>query len=354
MKQLWDRLTHIFWVKFVLDVFARFGKDNGGLLSAGLAFFMVLAFVPMLLVGLYVLGHIYANKPDEAVQHIYELIKTQVMPGAAGDEVRHLMQRASIAADSGDKGPLHAGQTLLNILHKRGFAGIVGILGVTWAAMQIFINGSVAMNAAWETTEKRSWVKLRLVALGLLVGGGVLIVASLAMTALSTKVSASQFAHLSPFIGALLSFLYEIVAVVVSAIMYAVIYKFLPSAPVSWKSALAGGIFAAVAWEIAKKGLAVYLLKPNHSLYGELSNLIVFILWVLYSMTILLLGAEVSAQYATTLESGRGARLKKAALVHPAADASVSAGSALARSKERNRAQRIRKTGQKEGRQARR
>ena len=352
MKQLWNRFTHIFWVKFLLDVFARFGKDNGGLLSAGLAFFMVLAFVPLLLVGLYVLGHIYASKPDEAVQHIYDLIKTQVMPGAAGDEVRHLMQRASIAADSGDKGPLHAGQTLLNILHKRGFAGVVGILGVTWAAMQIFINGAVAMNAAWETTEKRSWVRLRLVALGLLVGGGVLIVASLVMTGLSTKVSASQFAHLSPIIGALLSFLYEIVAVVVSVAMYAVIYKFLPSASISWKSALAGGVFAAVAWEIAKKGLAVYLLKPNHSLYGELSNLIVFILWVLYSMTILLLGAEVSAQYASSVEGSRSARLKKTALGHPA-DTPTPGNPALARSKERNRAQRIRKTGQKEGRQAR-
>lgn len=354
MKKLWDRLSHLFWVKFILDVFARFGKDNGGLLAAGLAFFMVLAFVPLLLVGLYVLGHIYASKPDQAVQHIYDLIKTQVMPGAAGDEVRHLMQRASIAADSGDKGPLHAGKTLLNILHKRGFAGVVGILGVTWAAMQIFINGAVAMNAAWETTEKRGWIKLRLVALGLLVGGGALIVASLALTALSTKVSASQFAHLVPFMGALLSLFYEIVAVVVSAIMYAVIYKFLPSAQISWKSALAGGIFAAVAWEVAKKGLAVYLLKPNHSLYGELSNLIVFILWVLYSMTILLLGAEVSAQYASSIESKNSTRLRKTALARPAHDATSSEGSPLTRSKERNRAQRIRKTGQQDGKQARR
>ncbi len=66
-------------------------------------------------------------------------------------------------------------------------------LAVVWAAIQIFINGSTAMNAAWETQEKRNWFQLRGVALGLLVGTGVLLVLSLAVTAISTEVSAGKF-----------------------------------------------------------------------------------------------------------------------------------------------------------------
>ncbi len=340
MNALLARLRRIFWIRFTLDVFTRFGKDNGGLLAAGLAFFMVLAFVPLLLVGLWALGHIYASKPDEAVQKIYGLLQTQVLPGAAGDEVRHLMERAQIATESPEKS-LHAGATLLNILHKRGFAGIVGVLGLVWAALQIFINGSTAMNAAWETTEKRGWVALRLIALGLLVAVGVLIVLSLAATAASTAISASTFAHEVPFSGAALSLLTELGAVLVSALMYAVVYKFLPSAQVTWKAAFVGGFAASVAWEVAKKGLSVYLLKANHSLYGDLANLIVFILWVLYSMTILLLGAETSATYAAEVEKKSAAQWKRASLATPAADASAG-NPALLRAKERNRAQRAR------------
>ncbi len=64
---LLTRLKRIFVIKFTFDVFERFGKDNGGLLAAGLAFFLVLAFVPLLLVGLWGLGLVYAHKPDEAV-----------------------------------------------------------------------------------------------------------------------------------------------------------------------------------------------------------------------------------------------------------------------------------------------
>jgi len=351
MNAILVRLKRIFWIKFVFDVFDRFGRDNGGLLAAGLAFFLVLAFVPLLLVGLWALGLVYAHKPNEAVAQIQGLLTTQILPGAAGDEVKHLMERAKIADAQG-----HAGPTLLHILQGHGVAGLVGLLGVVWASIQIFINGSTAMNAAWQAQEKRNWFHLRGIALALLVGVGLLLVLSLAGTAASTAFSNSRFAHEVPFEGAVISGLIELVAVIVSALMYAVTYKFLPSpsANVSWKAALVGGAVAAIAFEVVKKGLSVYLLKPNTSLYGELGNLIAFVLWVYYSMMILLLGAEVSAVYASEVESARATRLKRTGTATPAAGSDVSSGSPLARAKEKNRAQRIRKTGQQDGEQTRR
>ncbi len=341
MKTLLARVQRIFIVKFMLDVFARFGKNNGGLLAAGLAFFMVLAFVPLLLVGLYFLGQVYADRPDEALRQIQTNILPQIVPGGgASNEVTHLMERAGIASADGQ----HAGPALLKLLRGHGVAGILALLTTVWAAIQVFINGSAAMNAAWEVQEKRNWVVLRLYALALLVGVGILLVGSLVATGVSTHISAQPWAHALPFEGMVSSLGLELVAVAVSAGMYTVIYKFLPAAQVTWKAALAGGIFASVTWEIAKKGLAVFLLRPNHSLYGELGNLIVFILWVLYSMTILLLGAEVSAIYADKVEQRSVHQLKRTALATPAADTGTTSGSPLARSKERNRAQRVRKT----------
>ena len=353
MNAILVRLKRIFLIKFGFDVFERFGKDNGGLLAAGLSFFLVLAFVPLLLVGLWALGLVFAHRPDEALQKIVGLLSSQILPGAAGNEVQHLMWRAGIAADEKAQ---HAGPTLLHVLQGHGIAGIVGLLGVVWAAMQIFINGSTAMNAAWQTQEKRNWFALRGVALALLVGVGVLLVLSLVGTAASTAFSNSPLAHAVPLEGAVISGLIELVAVVVSALMYAVTYKYLPSpsANVSWRSALIGGAVAAVAFEVVKKGLSVYLLKPNKSVYGELGNLIAFVLWVYYSMMILLLGAEVSAVYADDVEGSAAMRLKRMSRATPAAGADVSSGSPLARAKEKNRAQRIRKTGQKEGEQTRR
>lgn len=339
-------VKRVFVLRFSLDVFERFAQNNGYLLAAGLGFFLVLALIPLLLVGLWGLGLIYAHKPDEAVTQIQTLLATRILPGAANTEVVHFMQQANISDGHG-----HAGPTLLNIINGHGVAGLVGFLGVVWAAIQIFVNGSTAMNAAWEAKETRNWFVLRGVALGLLVGGGLLLVLSLAVTALSTAISASAFAHLIPFEGAIEAGAVELGAVVVSGLMYAVIYKFLPSpaAHVSWKSALVGGAAAAVAFEIAKKGLSVLLLKPRASLYGDLGNLIAFVLWIYYSMMILLLGAEVSAVYAGEVERKDVTRMRRAALSTPAADASTNSGSPLSRAKQRDRTQRIRRNGQKEG-----
>jgi len=345
MNAILVRLKRIFWIKFTFEVFERFGKDNGGLLAAGLAFFLVLAFVPLLLVGLWALGLVFAHRPDEALQRIEGLLQSQMPSGGASTEVQHLMARAGIAADEKAQ---HAGPALLRILQGHGVAGLVGLLGIVWASIQIFINGSTAMNAAWQAQEKRNWFQLRGIALALLVGVGVLLVLSLVVTAFSSFISNSAFAHEVPFAGAIEAGALELFAIVVSAGMYAVTYKFLPSpsANVSWKSALIGGVVAAVAFEAVKKGLSLYLLKPNKSLYGELGNLIVFVLWIYYSMMILLLGAEVSAVYAAEIEGGAATRLKRMSHATPAAGSDVSSGSPLARAKEKNRVQRTRKTGQ--------
>jgi membrane protein len=293
MLRLWRRLKNLFAVRFASEVFRRYGRDNGSLLAAGLAFFVVIAFIPLLLVGLWLVGHVYADKPDRAVAVIQKLLTTEIIPGAAGVEVEHLMQRAGIADNQG-----HAGAALLHIIYKRGIAGAIGLVALLWAAMQVFINGSVAMNAAWEVKERRGWIKLRLLALGLLGIAGALLAVSLLLTAFATRTFGGPWGRLFPGEGWVRSVLFEAVAFLVATLMYTTVYQFLPAAKVPWRAAAAGGVLSAVAWEIAKKALAVYLLHPNRSLYGDLANLIILFLWILYSMMILLLGAEASAVYA--------------------------------------------------------
>lgn len=339
MQALLARLKRIRWVKFTFDVFERFGKDNGGLMAAGLTFFMVLAFVPMLLVGIAALGYYFTaiHSTSNAVDVIKHLITTQIVPGAAGKEVEYFITTTNLT------------QTVEKITETRGVSAIVGLLGFVWASLQIFVNGSTPVNMALDAAETRSWLKLRLVALALLVGTGVLLVGSIVLTALGEVLSKRL-----PGGAFLLTVGTEIGATIAGALMFGAVYKFLPSARVSWRAAIVGGIAAGIAWEIAKKGLSVYISHANFSLYGNLASLFIFILWIYYSMMIFLLGAEVTGVYATDIEGSRNVRLKKSASLTPSADAAVSSGSPLTRSKERNRAERIRKAEKKPGEQTRR
>lgn len=313
LQEITRRLRRIFIIRFIWDVFTRFGNDNGPLLAAGLAFFLVLAFVPMLLTGIAAIGYYFhvTHRAGDAVAEIQSLLTTQILPGAAGNEVKHLMERANI------------GEKVHHIMATRGSAGIIGVVGIVWASIQVYLSGASVMNAAWEVTEKRNWFKLRLVAFCLLLVSGVLLVLSIVATAYGSWLSHSRIGHIMPGWTIIVNIVTEIGAVTVSSIMYALVYRFLPAANVSWKAAFAGGITAAVMWEIAKKGLAVYLLHPNVSLYGNLANLIIFIIWIYYSMMILLFGAEVAALYAKEVEEHARAELRRTAGITPSVDVST-------------------------------
>jgi membrane protein len=93
----------------------------------------------------------------------------------------------------------------------------------------------------------------------------------------------------------LITVAFELLAVAINAVLYVVLFRYLPNARIGWKAAIAGGLTASIFWEVAKKGLASWILRANHTVYGDLANLILFLIWIYYSMMILLIGAEVSA-----------------------------------------------------------
>ena len=76
--------------------------------------------------------------------------------------------------------------------------------------------------------------------------------------------------------------------------MFSLIYKIVPNKRVHIKSALQAALFASLLWELAKHLFAWYVVHlPMYSiLYGSLSTLVIFVLWVYYSSTILIVGGE--------------------------------------------------------------
>ncbi|MGO8670109.1 MAG: YihY/virulence factor BrkB family protein [Capsulimonadaceae bacterium] len=289
-------------LRFISLVVNHFGRDNMGLLAAGLAFFTGVAFVPLLLIGIAGLGYYFhlLHHTDNAVAVIKQLLMTQIMPGAAGQEVQHLMRLVDIPGK------------VARITETRGMSGLVGTVGLIWVSIQVYANAAVAMNVAWKVREQRNWLQIRLISLGLLFVGGLFMIVSLVSTAYGVWLDHSPAARYMPQWSMWVNIGSEAAAMLGSAAMYSVIYRYLPSAPVTWRSAIVGGAFSAIAWEIAKKGLAVYLLHPNTSLYGNMANLILFVLWIYYSMLILLMGAEVCVVYHREVEIRRSGATRTA------------------------------------------
>ncbi len=85
----------------------------------------------------------------------------------------------------------------------------------------------------------------------------------------------------------------------VIACLFAVIYKMLPDAPLSWHDVAIGSLFTAGLFTLGKYLIGLYLGNSAvASSFGTAGSLIALLLWVYYSAQIFFLGAEFTRQYA--------------------------------------------------------
>lgn len=91
-------------------------------------------------------------------------------------------------------------------------------------------------------------------------------------------------------------FLLAVSPVLISTIMLTLLFKFSPRVPVSWGEARMGAVVAAILFEISKYVFSWYMIQfPNYEMvYGALSFLPTFMIWIYLSWCIVLFGAQIS------------------------------------------------------------
>ncbi len=99
--------------------------------------------------------------------------------------------------------------------------------------------------------------------------------------------------------------------VLLSCVLFAALYLFVPATRVRLHAAAAGGLAAGIAWEAAKSlyTLAVARFFSYHAIYGSVAAVPIFLLWLYVSWTLVLFGARLSfvVQHARVLLRGHGA-----------------------------------------------
>jgi membrane protein len=93
-----------------------------------------------------------------------------------------------------------------------------------------------------------------------------------------------------------------------SALIFTAIFKFVPSVPVTWRAAAAGGVFTAALFAAGRFALAWYLgREAEASAYGAATSLVLLLIWIYYSAQILFLGAQFCQSFQSAGLRPRGA-----------------------------------------------
>jgi membrane protein len=180
---------------------------------------------------------------------------------------------------------------------KTGFALILALLVALYGASKVSTSLMTAMNIAWGVEEKRGFIKRTLIALAIVAGMVIAILAAgLAISAVSLIES------LLPSLGGVAHVVLQILSFVLAAgvvvLMLAVIYRYAPNRPnAKWAWVTPGSIVAAIVWALATIGFAFYVANfgSYNATYGALGAVIVFLTWLYLTSYIILMGAEMNA-----------------------------------------------------------
>lgn len=295
------------------ELVERFGADDGSMRAAALSFYAILSIVPILLFGLAVLGF-FIHDPAQASGYVRQLA-ARMLPGAQA-------QRAALNVIR----ETHLEQSAITLIHGRWYALTLGLVGMLYDAISLFVTASAPMNAAWNVRETRGFVALRILCLAVFVGSGVLFALSLVPSSAPELLSRMHVAALgmpwnpSAIATAAIQAVGEVIAVLFDIALFVLIYRFLPNTQVTWRAALAGGVVVGILWEVFKKAFAVYLahFADMNKMYGALGGLVLLVTWIYYSAMLLLVGAIICKMYQEHTEEGGivpiGARKREAAL----------------------------------------
>ena len=177
-------------------------------------------------------------------------------------------------------------------------AATVSLLSLAFTSSGLFAPIEMALNRAWGVTEHRTFVRGRLVALGLVVGCGALALGSVYITAYTHDVLRTWlggFADFAP-VRVLSSAVLRVFIFPVTVSIFFLVYYWLPNRRIYVREVLPVAVFTGLLWE-ATKYLFIWV-APNLGLrdvYGPFYLSVTLVTWAYISASILLLGANLSS-----------------------------------------------------------
>ena len=256
---------------------ARWLAEGAMRQGAAIAFYTTLSLAPFLVVIATVAAFFLGQ--DEARGYI--LHETGSLIGAEGGALLAEMLKGASSSPT------------------KGWAAIIGIGSTLAGATAGFSELQTALNRIFRASAPRhgfgALTRTRLTSLLLVVVVGLLLVASLALTALvSRSVGWLEGAGRVASVGALLA--NEAATLVLATLLFALLLRVLPDRRVPWRVAMRGGFLAAALFQVAKFAIGWYIGRAaGAAIYGAAAALVVLMLWIYFSAQVFLLGAEYAA-----------------------------------------------------------
>ena len=261
-------------------------------MGAAISYYTVFSLAPLLIIVIAVAGAVFGREAvqGEIVGQLQDLIGRE---GAIA--VQGLIKSASEPA-------------------KGLVAGGISIVVLLVGATTVFAELQSALDRIWHVPEKEKpsgiWAVLRarVLSFGLIMGLAFLLMVSLSISA-GISAFGSFASGLMPGWELLLQGINMLLAIGITTVLFAMIFKFMPSVEIEWRDVWVGALVTAVLFEFGKFAIGLYLGKSGvNESFAAAGSLVVLLAWVYYAAQIFLLGAEFTKVYSEDNGSHSGVK----------------------------------------------
>ncbi|MBK5046915.1 YihY family inner membrane protein [Burkholderia sp. R-69927] len=171
----------------------------------------------------------------------------------------------------------------------------IGMIFLFVTAVMTMMTVESAFNVIWRVRKARPIAQRILVYWAIITLGPILIGVSLSISSylFTRSMAFTAVQHIPSVIDWALTG----AALPLTALAFTMLYVFLPNCRVEWRDAVIGGVAAAIAFELAKRGFGYYVRRiPTYTtVYGAFAAVPLFLLWMYLCWFIALAGAMIAS-----------------------------------------------------------
>lgn len=249
-------------------------NDHTGAYAAMSAFFFVLSLIPIILLLLTLVQYTPLTKID-VMSAVANVVPESITPAILA---------------------------IVNQVYNQSAAVIpITVIVAMWSAGRGVLAVTAGLNCIYKSQETRNYLYLRIRATFYTVSFIVVIVVTLVVLGFGNSISLFVEEHI-PIASHVTKFLIEIRTITISLglIVFSLcIYKFLPNRKDRLLAQLPGAVFTAVGWLFTSFFVSKYMeiFKGFEDMYGSLTTIVLIMLWLYFSMYIMLLGGKVNMYF---------------------------------------------------------
>ncbi len=261
-------------IKIVRGFLRSMQEDHVGAYAAQSAYFIMLSFIPFIILLLTLIQYTPLTKADllSVVQAVLPVSFNGFVIGIINEVYSKTAVTVSLSA-----------------------------IVAAWSAGKGFLALMRGINSIYDVEENRNYIILRLRSAVYMVIFVISIILSLVALVFGNSIHHAVLLHL-PFLAVITGMVIRmkgIVAICFLTFFFMLLYKFVPNRKARMLSQAPGALFSSVCWYLFSIGFSIYVdYSPGlANMYGSLTTIVLIMLWLYFCMYIILLGAEINSYF---------------------------------------------------------